>query len=342
MKNRISFKGKTLLVTGGTGSFGNEIVRYFLSNTDIKEIRVFSRDEEKQDRMRNELTDIRVNFIIGDVRNYNSVESALRGVDLLFHAAALKQVPSCEFFPMEAVQTNVIGAENVLNAAITNKVSKVVTLSTDKAVYPINTMGMTKALMEKLMMAKSRTTNPKITSMCATRYGNVMGSRGSVIPLFIRQIKEGKDITITDPSMTRFLMSLEESVRLVIYACEHQKTGDIFVQKAAASTILDLAKALLKIFGAKNPIKIIGPRHGEKIHEILVNREEMSKVEDLGNFFRIPADNRSLHYSVGLAKVNNNLAKMQEYSSENTERLGVEQIIKKLRTLDIIQKELSK
>lgn len=336
-----NFKGKTLLITGGTGSFGNEMLRYFLKNTEVKEIRIFSRDEEKQDKMRNELKNTKVKFYIGDVRDYHSIDKAIKGVDLVFHAAALKQVPSCEFFPLEAVKTNVLGAENVLEAAVNNKVEKAVVLSTDKAVYPINAMGMTKALMEKIMIAKARTADPSKTVLCATRYGNVMASRGSVIPLFVKQIKEGKDITITDPDMTRFLMSLEESVDLVLYAYKNGKPGDIFVQKAPASTILDLAKALQKIFNAKNEIKIIGTRHGEKKHETLVNREEMDKVEDLGDFYRIPADVRDLNYASYFSKGDKEVSHQEDYNSGNTTRLGVDEVIEKLMKLKFIKNELS-
>jgi UDP-N-acetylglucosamine 4,6-dehydratase/5-epimerase len=340
MTNTTTFKDKTLLITGGTGSFGNRMLRYFLNHTDIKEIRVFSRDEEKQDRMRNELITDKVKYYIGDVRNFESINRALYGVDFLFHAAALKQVPSCEFFPMEAVMTNVIGAENVLNAAVGNHVKKVVVLSTDKAVYPINAMGMTKALMEKLMVAKARTTDPNQSTLCATRYGNVMASRGSVIPLFVKQIKEGTDITVTDPNMTRFLMSLEESVQLVLYAYNHGKSGDIFVQKASAATILDLAKALQSIFKVKNKIKIIGSRHGEKAYETLVNREEMAKVDDVGNFYRIPADDRDLNYSKYFSQGDKDITTQEDYNSHNTTRLNVDQVIEKLLNLDFIQHEL--
>lgn len=340
MSKTITFKDQTLLVTGGTGSFGNKMLRHFLQNTDIKEVRVFSRDEEKQDKMRNELEDKRVKFYIGDIRDYASIKNALQGVDLVFHAAALKQVPSCEFFPMEAVKTNVIGAENLVNAAVKSGVKKVVVLSTDKAVYPINAMGMTKALMEKVMIAKARTVTDNKTLLCATRYGNVMASRGSVIPLFIKQIKAGHDITITDPEMTRFLMSLEESVKLVLYAYEHAKSGDIFVQKAPASTVMDLAKALQQIFQAKNKIKIIGSRHGEKKYETLVNREEMAKAEDLGNFYRIPADSRDLNYANYFSVGDKEVSEQEDYTSHNTKRLNVEEVIKKLLDLDYIQKEL--
>lgn len=329
IKRKTIFKDRTLLITGGTGSFGNRMLRYFLKNPENKEIRIFSRDEEKQNRMREEITDSRVKYFIGDVRDFDSINRAMAGVDFVFHAAALKQVPSCEFFPMEAVRTNILGAENVLNAAIDNKVKNVVVLSTDKAVYPINAMGMTKALMEKIMVAKSRTVDPKITTFCATRYGNVMASRGSVIPLFVKQIKEGRDITITDPEMTRFLMSLEESVKLVLYAYKKAKSGDIFVQKAPACTMMDLALAIKEIFKAKNKIKIIGSRHGEKLFETLVNREEMARVEDLGDFFRIPVERQEL-----------NRIKSEEYTSHNTQRLNVDQIVKKLLKLDFIKNEL--
>ena len=339
MKKQTGFKDKTLLITGGTGSFGNKMLRYFLENTDIGEIRVFSRDEEKQDRMRNELCNDKVKFSIGDVRDYESVNRAMNGVNMVFHAAALKQVPSCEFFPMEAVKTNIIGADNVLNAAGNNGVEKVVVLSTDKAVYPINAMGMTKALMEKLMMAKARSNNGK-TIYCATRYGNVMASRGSVIPLFVKQIKESKDITVTDPNMTRFLMSLDESVDLVLYAYENAKSGDIFVQKAPASTIMDLALALQKIFRAKNKIKVIGSRHGEKLYETLVNREEMAKTEDLDNFFRIPLDSRDLNYAKYFVQGDKQISKEEDYTSHNTKRLSVDEVVDKLLKLDFIQNEI--
>jgi UDP-N-acetylglucosamine 4,6-dehydratase/5-epimerase len=340
-QNLAQFKDKTLMITGGTGSFGNEMLRYFLNNTEVAQVRIFSRDEEKQDRMRNELRSSRVKFYIGDVRDYESIDKAIKGVDMVFHAAALKQVPSCEFFPIEALRTNALGAENLLEAAVDNKVSKVVVLSTDKAVYPINAMGMTKALMEKIMIAKARWADPKETVLCATRYGNVMASRGSVIPLFVKQIKEGKELTITDPDMTRFLMSLEESVKLVLYAYEHAQPGDIFVQKAPASTILDLAKALLKIFKANNEIKIIGSRHGEKKHETLVNREEMAKVDDLGGFYRIPADARDLNYANYFSKGDKDVSRIEDYNSSNTTRLNVDQVVDKLLTLKFIKEELA-
>jgi len=290
------FKGKILLITGGTGSFGNAVLNRFL-HTAIKEIRIFSRDEKKQEDMRIRLKNDKVKFYIGDVRDYNSVSFAMSGVDYIFHAAALKQVPSCEFYPIEAVRTNVLGTENVLNAAVANNVRKVIVLSTDKAVYPINAMGLTKALLEKVMIAKSRTLENTNTVMCGTRYGNVMASRGSVIPLFIDQLLGGKPLTVTDPNMTRFLMSLEDAVDLVIYAFQHGKQGDMFIQKAPASTIGDLAKAITELFKADSEIKIIGTRHGEKLYETLVTREEMAKAINLGDYFRIPADNRDLNYN---------------------------------------------
>jgi UDP-glucose 4-epimerase len=334
------FKKKTLLITGGTGSFGQKMVNYFIDNTDIEQIRVFSRDEEKQDKMRNTLKNSKIKYYIGDVRDYKSINEALKGVDFVFHAAALKQVPSCEFYPMEAVKTNIAGAGNVIDACVNNQVNKVVVLSTDKAVYPINAMGMTKALMEKLMIAKSRTVNSSTTILSATRYGNVMASRGSVIPLFIKQCKENNPITITDPNMTRFLMSLEESVALVLFAFNNANTGDILVQKAPASTIIDLAKAIQQIFNAKNEIKIIGTRHGEKAHETLINREEMSKAEDIGEFYRIPADGRDLNYSKYFDKGDREMSTKDDYTSSNTQRLNVDDIIEKLLKLDYIREEL--
>lgn len=340
-QNLEQFEGKTLLITGGTGSFGNKMLHYFLKNTKIGQIRIFSRDEEKQDRMRSEIFDDRVKYYVGDVRDFHSIDKALIGTDFVFHAAALKQVPSCEFFPMEAVKTNILGAENLLEAAVHNKVKKVVVLSTDKAVYPINAMGMTKALMEKLMIAKSRTVDHNVTILCATRYGNVMASRGSVIPLFIKQIKARQDITITDPDMTRFLMSLEESVNLVLYAFNNAMSGDIFVQKAPASTIKDLALALQKIFKVtNNKIKVIGSRHGEKKYETLVNREEMYKAEDLKSFYRIPADARDLNYAKYFTEGDKVVSKQEEYNSDNTERLSVDEVVEKLMKLDYIKKEL--
>jgi UDP-glucose 4-epimerase len=334
------FTNKTLLITGGTGSFGQKMVDYFINTTGIGQIRVFSRDEEKQDRMRNKLNNPMVKYFIGDVRSYKSLNDALKGVDFVFHAAALKQVPSCEFYPMEAVNTNVIGAANVIDACVDNQVKRLVVLSTDKAVYPINAMGLTKAMMEKLMVAKSRVTDSFHTTLAATRYGNVMASRGSVIPLFVKQCKENSPITITDPNMTRFLMSLDESVALVLFAFNHARTGDIFVQKAPASTIHDLALAIQNIFNAKNDIRIIGTRHGEKAHETLVNREELSKAENMENFFRIPADVRDLNYNNYFDLGNEGVSRNEDYTSENTERLNVDGIIEKLLKLDYIQQEL--
>jgi UDP-glucose 4-epimerase len=334
------FKDKTLLITGGTGSFGQKMVDYFLSNTNIGQIRVFSRDEEKQDRMRNKLSDSRVKYYIGDVRNYKSINDALRDVDFVFHAAALKQVPSCEFYPLEAVNTNILGASNVIDACSERRVSKLVVLSTDKAVYPVNAMGLTKALMEKLMIAKSRTVDAEQMTLAATRYGNVMASRGSVIPLFVKQCKENIPVTITDPNMTRFLMSLDESVSLVLFAFDNAHTGDIFVQKAPASTIYDLALAIKEIFHAKNEIKIIGTRHGEKTHETLINKEEIVKAEDMGSFYRIPSDNRDLNYNIYFAEGNANVSSNEDYTSENTKRLNLSEIIEKLLKLDYIQQEL--
>jgi UDP-glucose 4-epimerase len=333
------FSGKTLLITGGTGSFGNAVIQRFLK-TDIAQIRIFSRDEKKQEDMRLSLRDSRVRFFIGDVREYTSIAPAVRGVDYIFHAAALKQVPSCEFYPMEAVRTNILGAENVLNAAVAGGVQRMVVLSTDKAVYPINAMGLSKALMEKLTIAKSRILGANDTILCATRYGNVMASRGSVIPLFVSQIKEGRDITITDPSMTRFLMSLEDSVDLVLFAYQNGRQGDIFVQKAPASTVQDLAEALLHIFGAENRIKIIGTRHGEKLFESLVSREEMSRAVDLGGFFRVPADDRDLNYSKFFTSGELAISDADDYTSHNTRRLDRKQLIELLLGLDFIQNEL--
>lgn len=334
------FENKTLLITGGTGSFGQKMLTYFLKNTDIEEVRIFSRDEEKQDRMRTVFKDDRIKYYIGDVRNYKSVDEAMGGVDFVFHAAALKQVPSCEFYPMEAVATNVIGASNVIDAAVNNKVKNIVVLSTDKAVNPINAMGMTKALMEKIMVAKSRRTNSTDTVLSATRYGNVMASRGSVIPLFIKQCKEGKPLTVTDPNMTRFLMSLEESVKLVLFAFDHASGGDIFVQKAPASTIYDLADAIRELFNPKAEIKVIGTRHGEKPHETLVNREEMIKAVDMGHFYRIPADNRDLNYDKYFVSGSETITTNEEYTSFNTHRLDKQGVIDLLLTLDYIQQEL--
>lgn len=333
------FKEKTILITGGTGSFGNAVLRRFL-DTDIGEIRIFSRDEKKQEDMRNELRDDKVKFFIGDVRFYDSIAAAMNGVDYVFHAAALKQVPSCEFFPMEAVKTNVIGTENMLNAAIYYGVKKVICLSTDKAVYPINAMGISKAMMEKVVIAKSRTVDPEKTTICCTRYGNVMASRGSVIPLFVQQVKSGQPLTVTDPNMTRFLMSLNESVELVLFAFQNANQGDIFVQKAPASTIEDLAQALQELFHVDNGIKTIGTRHGEKLYETLLTREEMAVAEDLGGYYRIPADNRCLNYDKYFVRGNEQISYGWEYNSHNTERLNVEQVKEKLLTLGFIRHEL--
>lgn len=332
--------GKTLLITGGTGSFGNAVLNRMLK-TDLKEIRIFSRDEKKQEDMRITLKNERVKFYIGDVRDFDSINYALKGVDYVFHAAALKQVPSCEFYPMEAVRTNILGAENVLKASIENEVAKCVVLSTDKAVYPINAMGMTKAMMEKLMVAKSRITNSKKTILCATRYGNVMGSRGSVIPLFLQQIRDNNPITITDPNMTRFLMSLEESVDLVLYAFENANPGDIFVQKAPASTVNDLAIAMQQLLNKKNEIKYIGTRHGEKLFESLISREEMTKAIDCGQYFRIPADTRDLNYDKYFSKGLTEIDSSSDYTSHNTERLNIEGVKKTLLKLSIIQNAIN-
>ena len=327
------FKGKTLLITGGTGSFGNAVLKRFL-NTDIEEIRIFSRDEKKQDDMRKAYNNHKIKFYIGDVRDIQSIRGAMYGVDYVFHAAALKQVPSCEFFPLEAVKTNVLGADNVLTAAIEEGVKKVICLSTDKAAYPINAMGTSKAMMEKVFVAKSRTT--KTTLICGTRYGNVMCSRGSVIPLFIEQIKSGKPITITEPTM-----SLDEAVELVIYAFKNAHAGDIMVQKSPASTISDLAKAIKELFNADNEIKIIGVRHGEKLYETLLTREEFVRAEDLENFYRVPADTRDLNYDKYFEKGQVKLASMEEYNSNNTFRLNVEQVKEKLLKLSYVRDELA-
>ena len=334
------FEGKTLMITGGTGSFGNTVLKRFLS-TKVREIRIFSRDEKKQEDMRIALNDSNLKFYIGDVRNYDSVFQAMRGVDYVFHAAALKQVPSCEFYPMEAVRTNVIGTENVLNAATANGVKRVVVLSTDKAVYPINAMGISKAMAEKLVVAKSRVQREGETVFCATRYGNVMASRGSVIPLFVSQIKEGKPLTVTDPNMTRFMMSLEDSVDLVLYAYEHGKQGDIFVQKAPASTVADLAQALTELFGGKEKVRIIGTRHGEKLFESLISREEMAHAQDMGGYYRVPADNRDLNYAKFFSEGEEKISQLDDYTSHNTHRLDVVQIKQLLLKLDFIQEELN-
>jgi UDP-glucose 4-epimerase len=333
------FSKKIIIITGGTGSFGNAVLRRFL-NTEIKEIRIFSRDEKKQEDMRINLANPKVKFYIGNVRDYESIIPAMAGVDYVFQAAALKQVPSCEFYPLEAVKTNVLGTENVLNAAIACGVKNVIALSTDKSVYPINAMGISKAMMEKLVVAKSRFTDPAKTILNCTRYGNVMASRGSVIPLFIKLIKEGKPLTVTDPNMTRFLMSLDDAVDLVLYAYEHGQQGDTFVQKAPASTIADLAKALLELFNADNEIKVIGTRHGEKLYESLMTREEMAHAEDLGGYYRIPADNRDLNYNKFFVEGEEELTQAVDYTSHNTERLNVAQIKEKLLSLDYVRREL--
>ena len=317
------FTNKTLLITGGTGSFGNAVLERFL-DTNIKEIRIFSRDEKKQDDMRQLYRNDKIKYYIGDTRDKRSLDSAMRGADYVFQAAALKQVPSCEFFPMEAVRTNVMGCENVLDSALENGVKNVIVLSTDKAVYPINAMGMSKALSEKVMVAKSRNLVGSGTTFCGTRYGNVMASRGSVIPLFIDQIKKGEPITITDPNMTRFMMTLQDAVTLVIYAFEHGENGDIFVQKAPAATIEVLAKALIELYGSKSEIKVIGTRHGEKLYETLVNREEMAKATDMGYYYRIPADNRDLNYGKFFTEGESKVSEVDDYTSHNTERLDVD------------------
>jgi UDP-N-acetylglucosamine 4,6-dehydratase/5-epimerase len=333
------FKDKILMITGGTGSFGNKVLKRFLP-TDVGEIRIFSRDEKKQEDMRIELNNPKLKFYIGDVRDYDSIHQAMKGVNYVFHAAALKQVPSCEFYPFEAVRTNVLGAENVMTAAIVNKVNKVILLSTDKAVYPINAMGLSKALMEKFMVAKARTQNEGETVLCATRYGNVMASRGSVIPLFVSQLKAGKELTVTDPNMTRFLMSLDDSVDLVLHAYEHGRQGDIYVQKAPASTIGDLAQALKELLNLDNPVRIIGTRHGEKLYESLVSREEMARVEDMVDYYCIPADNRNLNYAKYFSEGEERISVLEDYTSHNTVRLNVEQVKTLLLKLDYIQEEL--
>lgn len=329
----MKIKNKTLLITGGTGSFGNAVLNRFLHTDHFSEIRIFSRDEKKQDDMRKELSNDKLKFYIGDVRDYGSIERAMRGVDYVFHAAALKQVPSCEFFPLEATRTNVLGTQNVIDAAAENHVKKVICLSTDKAAYPINAMGISKALMEKVAVAASRNLNN--TTVCLTRYGNVMASRGSVIPLFLKQIKEGKPLTVTDPKMTRFLMSLDDAVELVLFAFENGNPGDLFVNKAPAATIEDLAKAVKKLCHAENEIKIIGTRHGEKLYETLCTREEMQKAEDMGDFFRIPADNRDLNYNKYFSEGETHISEVEDYHSHNTERLNPDGVLELLKKLDL-------
>jgi len=333
-------KDKILMITGGTGSFGNAVLKRFLL-TDVREIRIFSRDEKKQEDMRIALKNDKVKFYIGDVRNYDSIDDALRGVDYVFHAAALKQVPSCEFYPMEAVRTNVQGAENVMRAAIANGVKRCVVLSTDKAVYPINAMGISKAMMEKVMVAKSRLCDPSRTVLSATRYGNVMASRGSVIPLFLDQLQSGKPLTITDPNMTRFLMSLNESVDLVLYAFEHAQPGDIFVQKAPASTVGDLAQAMKELLKSECEVKVIGTRHGEKLYESLLSREEMARADDLGDYYRIPADSRDLNYAKYFVEGEVAIPTFDDYTSHNTNRLDVAGVKQTLMKLDIIREALN-
>lgn len=334
------FKNKVIAITGGTGSFGQHVLKRFLQ-TDVCEIRIFSRDEKKQEDMRTSLKNPRLKFYIGDVRNRDSVEQALRGTNYVFHAAALKQVPSCEFYPIEAVRTNVLGTENVLSAAVSNKVERVVVLSTDKAVYPINAMGQTKALMEKVMAAKARSLGPDETVLCATRYGNVMASRGSVIPLFVSQLREGKPLTITDPNMTRFMMSLDESVDLVLHAYAQGRQGDIFVQRAPATTVGVLAQALMQIFRIDVPMKIVGTRHGEKLYESLLSREEMARAELLGQYYRIPADNRDLNYAMYFTDGETKISDLSDYTSHNTDRLSIEETKEMLLRLDYIRQLLA-
>lgn len=333
------FDDNVLMITGGTGSFGNAVLKRFLS-TGVREIRIFSRDEKKQEDMRIALHDPKLKFYIGDVRNYDSIHEAMQGVDYVFHAAALKQVPSCEFYPMEAVRTNILGAENVMNAAVACGVKRAIVLSTDKAVYPINAMGISKAMMERLMVAKARMRREGETVLCATRYGNVMASRGSVIPLFVGQIKSGKPLTVTDPDMTRFLMSLEDSVDLVLHAFANGRQGDIFVQKAPASTVGDLAQALKEIFSSDAAIRIIGTRHGEKLYESLLSREEMARAENMARYYRIPADDRDLNYNKYFVEGETKVSSFDDYTSHNTERLNVGQVKALLMQLDFIRDEL--
>jgi UDP-N-acetylglucosamine 4,6-dehydratase/5-epimerase len=333
------FKDKILLITGGTGSFGHAVLDRFL-NTDIGEIRIFSRDEKKQDDMRRVYKNEKIKYYLGDVRDINSVKNAIYNVDFVFHAAALKQVPSCEFFPLEAVKTNTLGTDNVLNASIESGVRKVICLSTDKAAYPINAMGISKAMMEKIAVAKSRTVDPEKTTICVTRYGNVMASRGSVIPLFVQQIKTGQPLTVTDPNMTRYLMSLEEAVDLVVYAFLHAQTGDVVVQKSPASTVGDLAEAIRRLFDPEHEINIIGTRHGEKVYETLLTKEEFFNAQDMDNYFRVPADNRDLNYDKYFIEGNEQLSTIDEYNSHNTHRLSVEEVKEMLSSLSYIQEEL--
>jgi UDP-N-acetylglucosamine 4,6-dehydratase/5-epimerase len=334
------FAARTLLITGGTGSFGNAVLNRFL-DTNIQEIRIFSRDEKKQDDMRHRLNNPKVKFYIGDVRNKRSVDYAMQGVDFIFHAAALKQVPSCEFFPIEAVNTNVLGTQNVLDSAFEHGVKRMIVLSTDKAVYPINAMGISKAMMEKVMQAKARSMNNDSASVfCGTRYGNVMASRGSVIPLFVEQIKAGKDLTITDPNMTRFMMTLEDAVDLVVYAFQNGKNGDMFVQKSPASTIADLAQALIELYQSNSRVCIIGTRHGEKLYETLVNREEMAKAHDMGNYYRVPSDNRDLNYASYFTEGEEKVSRFEDYNSHNTHRLNVEGTKELLLKLPMIRRDI--
>ncbi len=334
------FKDKILLITGGTGSFGNAVLKRFL-NSEIKEIRIFSRDEKKQDDMRQFYNNPKIKYYIGDVRNFGSINNAMKGVDYVFHAAALKQVPSCEFFPIEAVKTNVLGCENVLKSASENHIKRAIVLSTDKAVYPINAMGMTKALSEKVMVSQSRNNTVDNIVFCGTRYGNVMASRGSVIPLFIEQLKKGNALTITDPHMTRYMMTLDDAVDLVIFAFNNGNKGDIFVQKAPACTLEILAKALLELYNSKSEIKIIGTRHGEKLYETLVNREEMVKAEDLGEYYRIPADTRDLNYNLFFSDGSSEISEVEDYTSHNTHRMDLEETKKLLLKLDMIREDLN-
>ena len=333
------FAGKTLMITGGTGSFGSAVLSRFL-DTDVREIRIFSRDEKKQEDMRIALNNPKLKFHIGDVRNFDSVHEAMHRVDYVFHAAALKQVPSCEFYPMEAVRTNVLGAENVMNAAIACKVKRVVVLSTDKAVYPVNAMGISKAMMEKLMVAKARMRSEGETVLCATRYGNVMASRGSVIPLFVDQMRAGKPLTVTDPNMTRFLMSLDDSVDLVLHAFNHAVQGDIYVQKSPASTVGDLAQALRELLKSRSEVRIIGTRHGEKLYESLLSREEMARAEDMGRYYRVPADDRDLNYNKYFVEGETRVSTLEDYTSHNTERLDVARVKELLLSLDFIREAI--